>query len=100
MTAMRLTRNEYHRKLRAPIGDISDWFVNADVSDFLSPLPCLGDVLGPEGSSTFRASRLPAASHDYLLPLTTICCPHEFLLSPTTTCCLHNSLVATAWRNT
>ena len=28
---MRLTRND--RKLRAPIGDISDWPVNADVSD-------------------------------------------------------------------
>ena len=33
---MRLTRNEHHRKPRAPIRDISDWLVNAVVSD-LSP---------------------------------------------------------------
>jgi hypothetical protein len=35
--AMRLTRNEHHRKLRAPIGDISDWLMNADVSEFATP---------------------------------------------------------------
>jgi hypothetical protein len=34
---MRLTRNEHHRKLRAPIGDISDWLMNADVSGFATP---------------------------------------------------------------
>jgi hypothetical protein len=28
MKAMRLTRNEHHRKLRVFIGDISDWLVN------------------------------------------------------------------------
>jgi hypothetical protein len=33
--------------MRAPFGDISDWLVNADVSDFCRSLPCLGDVLGP-----------------------------------------------------
>jgi hypothetical protein len=37
MKAMRLTRNEHHRKLRAPIRDVSDWLVNADVSDFCHP---------------------------------------------------------------
>ena len=35
--AMRLTRNEHHRKLRAPIGDISDWLINANVSGFATP---------------------------------------------------------------
>jgi hypothetical protein len=71
---MRLTRNKYHRKLRVPIRDISDWLVNADVSDFYRTLPCLGDVLGLEDSSTFRIStitcclpRLPAASSDCLV---------------------------------
>jgi hypothetical protein len=64
MKAMRFTRNEYHRKLRAPIRDISYWLVNADVSDFCRPLLCLG----PEDSSTLRTSTITAASHDYLLP--------------------------------
>jgi hypothetical protein len=41
MKAMRLTRNEHHRKLRAPIHDTSYWLVNADVSDFAAPLLCL-----------------------------------------------------------
>jgi hypothetical protein len=58
MKAMRLTRNEHHRKLRAPIRDISYWLVNADVSDFCRP----------EDSSTLRTSTITAASHDYLLP--------------------------------
>src|SRR5271163_2315389 len=52
--------------------------------------------------TTFRTStttcclpRLPAASHDYLLPPTTTCClprlpaaSHDYLLPPMTTCCL------------
>src|SRR5580692_6333606 len=54
MKAMRLTLNEHHRKLRAPIRDISDWLVNANASDFCRPPP-----------------RLPVASHHYLLPPTT-----------------------------
>jgi len=37
MEAMHLTRNEYHRKLRAPIRDISDWLVNADALRFYNP---------------------------------------------------------------
>ena len=65
MKAMRLTRNEHHRKLRAPIRDVSDWLVNADVSDFCRPpWRC---TRPPEDSSTFRTStitcclpRLPA----------------------------------------
>jgi hypothetical protein len=40
--------------MRAHFGDIFDWLVNADISDFCRSLPCV-------------ASR---ASHDYLLPLT------------------------------
>jgi hypothetical protein len=32
--AMRLTRNEHYRKLRAPINDIFDWLMNTDVSYF------------------------------------------------------------------
>jgi hypothetical protein len=67
MKAMRLTRNEHYRKLRAPIHDISYCRVNADVSDFCRPLPCLGS----EDSSTLRTSTITAASHDYLLPPTT-----------------------------
>jgi hypothetical protein len=51
---MRLTRNDHHRKLRAPIDNISDWPVNADVSDFCRPL--FADVLGAKDSSTFRTS--------------------------------------------
>jgi hypothetical protein len=60
MKAMHLTRNEHHRKLRAPIRDTSDWFVNADASDFAAPLPCLGDLFysSPEDSSTFRTSTI------------------------------------------
>jgi hypothetical protein len=42
MKAMRLTRNEHHRKLRVPIRDISDWLVNADVSDFCPPPKMFG----------------------------------------------------------
>jgi hypothetical protein len=34
---MRLTRNEHRGKLRAHIGDISDWLMNADVSGFATP---------------------------------------------------------------
>jgi hypothetical protein len=34
---MRLTQNEHHRKLRALIGDISDWYMNADISGFAAP---------------------------------------------------------------
>jgi hypothetical protein len=71
--AMRLTRNEHHRKLRAPIRDISYWLVNADVSDFCPP-PGGGAYLGSEYSSTLRTSTITAASHDYLLPLTTTSC--------------------------
>jgi len=33
MEAMRLTLDEHHRKVRVSICDISDWLVNADVSD-------------------------------------------------------------------
>jgi hypothetical protein len=82
MKARRLTRNEHHRKLRAPARDISDWLVNADVSDFCRP-PAVSwrCTRPPEDSSTFRTStitcclpRLPAASHDYLLPPMTTCC--------------------------
>src|SRR5437868_2487183 len=69
------SRNEHHRKLRAHFGDISDWLVNADVSDFCRSLPCVTSC----------------ASHDYLLPPTTPCCPqrlpaasHDYLLRPTT----------------
>ena len=61
---------EHHRKLRAPIDDISDWLMNADVSGFATPAMMASgytDVLGPEDSLHFRTS------HDYL--------PH-----PTTTC--------------
>jgi len=86
---MRLTRNEHHRKLRALIRDISDWLVNADVSEFCRPLPCLSDVL---------QLNLPYL-HDYLLPPTTTCCLPR-LLPPMTTCYLprlpaasHNCLV-------
>jgi hypothetical protein len=70
MKAMRLTRNEDHRRLRVPIRDISYWLANADVSDSCRPpLP----YLGSEDSSTLRtstitAASLPAAFHDYLLP--------------------------------
>jgi hypothetical protein len=99
MWAMRLTRKGHHRKLRAPIRDISDWLVDAGVSDFCPP-PYR--VLAMYYSSTFRTStitcclpRLPTASHDYLLPPTTTCClprlptaSHDYLLPPTTTCCL------------
>jgi hypothetical protein len=40
MKAMRLTRNEHHRKLRVPIRNISDWLVNADVSNFHHHILC------------------------------------------------------------
>ena len=39
--AMHLTQNEYHKKLRAPISDISDWLMNADVSGFATPFAML-----------------------------------------------------------
>jgi hypothetical protein len=59
--------------------DVSDWLVNADVSDLCRP-PAVSRrcTRSPEDSSTFRTStitcylpRLPASSHDYLLPPTT-----------------------------
>src|SRR5438874_456670 len=81
MKAMRLTRNKHHRKLRAPIRDISDWLVNADVSDVAAgAAPCrvLAMYSAPEDrlplvprTTTCSLPRLPAASHDYLLPPTT-----------------------------
>jgi hypothetical protein len=52
------------------------------------------DVLGPEDGSLSYLPRLPAASHDFLLPPTTFC---RLLRLPAAS---HNSLVATAWRNT
>jgi hypothetical protein len=69
MKAMRLTRNEHHRKLRVPIRDISDWLVNADVSYFYRSPAVSWRYTFPVDSSTFRTStitcflpRLPAAS--------------------------------------
>jgi hypothetical protein len=59
MKTMPLTWNEHHRKLRAPIRDISYWLVNA----------CR--VFGSEDSSTLRTSTIIAAPHDYLPPPTT-----------------------------
>src|SRR5271168_1818174 len=51
--------------------------------------------LGRKKASLSCLPRLPAASHDYLLPPTTTCClprlpaaSHDYLLPPTTTCCL------------
>jgi hypothetical protein len=67
---MRLTRNEHHRKLRAPIGDIFDWLMNADVSEFATPAMLVSgytNVLGLEDSFTVPPT-------DYLLPPTTTCC--------------------------
>src|SRR5436305_11120550 len=73
--AMRLTINEHHRKLRG-VGDISDWFISADVLGF-----CHTDILGPEDSFTFVSStnsccllRLSVSSYNFLLPPTTTCC--------------------------
>src|SRR5271156_1807347 len=93
---MRLTRNEHHRKLRVRIRDISDWLVNADVSDFCHPPVVSWRCTRPQKiAPPFVPPRLPAASHDYLLPpTTTYCLPrlpttsHDYLLPPTTTCCL------------
>jgi hypothetical protein len=48
MKAMRLTRNEHHRKLRAPIDDISDWLANAGVPDFAALCRVLAMYSGPE----------------------------------------------------
>jgi hypothetical protein len=82
---MRLTQNEHHRKLRAPIGD-------TDVSGFVTPVMLASgytNVLGLEDSVTFvpptdcllpptttcRLPRLQATSHGYLLPpMTTLLC--------------------------
>jgi len=78
--------NEHHRKPRAHFGDISDWLVNTDVSDFCRPgrvsplvLPTTY-LLGPTTTCWLpRLSccppRLYAASNNYLLPLTTPRCP-------------------------
>ena len=94
MEPIRLTLNEHHRKLRG-VGDVSDWLVSADVFRFLPPLPCWR-VATPMYSARKMASlsylpRLPAASHDFLLPPTTFCClprlfaaSHDYLLPPTT----------------
>jgi hypothetical protein len=68
MKAMRLTLNEHHRKLRAPIRDISDWLVNADASDFCRACRVLVMYTAREDKVTPRASLLPP---DYLLPPTT-----------------------------
>ena len=63
---MRLIRNEHYRKLRAPISDISDWLINADVSGFAIPAMLASDytnVLGLEDSFTFIPFHgLPTAS--------------------------------------
>jgi hypothetical protein len=63
---MRLTRNEHHRKVRAPLGDISDSLVNTDVSGFCHEYT---SVLGLEDGFTLvppttpcRLPPLPAAS--------------------------------------
>src|SRR5271170_28008 len=52
MKAMRLTRNDHHRKLRAPIDDISDWLANAGVPDFCRP-PAVSWRCTREDSSIF-----------------------------------------------
>src|SRR5271170_3039374 len=81
MKAMRLTRNEHHRKLRAPIRDIS---CECRRFRFLPP-PCRVSAwkiappfvpprLPLPPTTTCCLPRLPAASHDYLLPSTTTCC--------------------------
>jgi hypothetical protein len=79
--AMCLTRNEHHRKLRAPIGDISDWLMNADVSGLscwrvATPMYSARKIASlylPRTTyrlprTTYRLPRLPAAPHDYLQP--------------------------------
>jgi hypothetical protein len=56
---MRLTRNDYYRKLRAPIGDISNWLINADISRFaISAMLASGyiNILGLKDSLTFMPS--------------------------------------------
>src|ERR1700735_2333097 len=60
---MRLTLNEHHRKLRAPIRDISDWLVNADASDFCRPCRVLAMDLPSKDAPPFVPPQLPAASH-------------------------------------
>ena len=81
MWAMRLTRKGHHRKLRAPIRDISYWLMNA----------CR--VFSSEDSSTLRTSTIIAASHDYLLPPTTTCCQ-----PPVPRCaCLEKDLDTLPW---
>src|SRR5271170_4491795 len=58
---------EHHRKLRVP-----GWLRNADVSGFCHPLPCwrVATLMysGRKKVSLSYLPRLPAASHDYLLP--------------------------------
>jgi hypothetical protein len=71
---MRLTRNEHHRKLRALIRDISDWLANADSQIFATPCRVPAMYPPPQKAKPFVPPRLPAASHDYLLPPTTTCC--------------------------
>jgi hypothetical protein len=94
MKAMRLTLNEHHRKLRG-VGDISDWLVSADVSGFCHPYRAsewLHRCTRPGRWLHFRyLPRLPAASHDFLLPPTTFCCllrlsaaSYDYLLPSTT----------------
>jgi hypothetical protein len=51
--------------------DISDWLVNADVSDFCCPLAVSWRCTCPQKiAPPFVPPRLPAASHGYLLPPT------------------------------
>src|SRR4051794_31072435 len=68
----------------------SDWLRSGDVSGCRPPA-CTS---GRKKASLSHLPRLPAASHDYLLPPTTTCslprlpaASHDYLLPPTTTCC-------------
>ena len=84
---MRLTRDEHHKNLRAPIRDISYWFVNADVSALPPPCHVSAREIAPPlrmylhdyrclelpPTTTSCLLRLPAPSHDYLQPSTITC---------------------------
>jgi hypothetical protein len=75
-----------HVKLRVPVGDISDWLVNADVSGFCHPYRA-GEVATPMYSARKMAHF--RIFHDFLLPPTTFCClprlsaaSYDYLLPP------------------
>jgi hypothetical protein len=53
---MCLTQNEYHRKLRVPIRDISDWLVNADQRNADA-----GDIQTPRCDASLRSRGLLSA---------------------------------------